>query len=213
MTVLAGRGLTCIRGDRLIFRDLDLTVEAGGALLLRGPNGSGKSSLLRCLAGLLPLAGGALTWDGRPVTEDRDHYRRRLCYVGHQDAVKPALSVAENLRVWAQLYGADGNAAVGRALVRLGLAGLADLPALLLSAGQRRRLALARLALVPAPLWLLDEPTTGLDDDSILRFTGLVAEHRRRGGMVVLSSHDGPDFAESELSLPDFRPASAETAA
>ncbi|MGH6931339.1 MAG: heme ABC exporter ATP-binding protein CcmA [Dongiaceae bacterium] len=213
MPMLAGRGLACIRGDRLIFRALDLAVAAGGALLLRGPNGSGKSSLLRCLASLLPLSEGVVTWDGRPVAEDREGHRGRLRYIGHQDAVKPALSVAQNLRGWARLWDLDERTRVEPALDRLGLAALAGLPAQLLSAGQRRRLALARLALAPASLWLLDEPTTSLDDEGTKRFAGLADEHRGRGGAIVLSSHGGPDFAVSELFLPDFRPASDEPAA
>jgi heme exporter protein A len=212
MSVLSGRQLACRRGGRVIFRQLDFTVPAGGALLLRGPNGSGKSSLLRCLAGLLPVADGLLAWDGRPILDDREDHNRQLRYVGHQDAVKSALSVAENLLVWTGVHGLD-QAAVGPALSRLGLAGLSDMPAQMLSAGLRRRLALARLALAPARLWLLDEPTTSLDDESAGRFIEMVSSHRQRGGMVVLSSHGDPGFDATQLDMADFRAPAAEEAA
>jgi heme exporter protein A len=196
----------------MIFRHLDFTVAAGGALLLRGPNGSGKSSLLRCMAGLLPLADGLLEWDGRPILDDREDHNRQLRYVGHQDAVKSALTVAENLQIWARRHGLD-RAAVGPALTRLGLTELSDMPAQMLSAGLRRRLALARLALAPARLWLLDEPTTSLDDESTGRFIELASSHRQRGGIVVLSSHGDPGFDAIQLDIADFRAPAAEAVA
>ena len=153
-------------------------MAAGGALLLTGPNGSGKSTLLRLLAGLLRPAAGTLTWDGADALADLPAHARRVAYVGHQDAVKPALTAAENLRFAARL---DGGA-VGAALATIGLEELADLPARMLSAGQRRRLALARLALSRAPLWLLDEPTLGLDAASVERFGAMLAAHRAAAG-------------------------------
>ena len=213
MSELNGQALACRRGDRLIFRDLNLAVAAGGALLLRGPNGSGKSSLLRCLAGLLPLASGSLSWNGKAITPTDDGYRAGLRYVGHQDAIKPALTVAENLRIWATLYRSNGAAIAAASLDRLGLAGLDDVPARLLSAGQRRRLALARLALAFVPLWLLDEPTTGLDDDGTGRFLDLLGEHRRQGGLAILSSHGDPGVSGQELQMMSFRPAEIGAAA
>jgi heme exporter protein A len=164
------------------------------------------------MASLLPLAGGLLAWDGRPILDDREDHCRRLRYVGHQDAVKSALTVAENLLMWTRLHGLD-QAAVGPALTRLGMAGLSDMPAQILSAGLRRRLALARLALAPARLWLLDEPTTGLDDDSAGRFAELIASHRQRGGIVVLSSHGDPGFGATQLDMADFRDPAVEDAA
>ena len=159
-------GLAAFRGERLVFRDLDFTVAAGGALLLTGPNGSGKSTLLRLLAGLLRPAAGTLTWDGADALADLSAHARRVAYLGHQDAVKPALTAVENLRFAARLSGG----AAGTALAAVGLQDLADLPTRMLSAGQRRRLALARLALSQSPLWLLDEPTIGLDTASVQRF-------------------------------------------
>jgi heme exporter protein A len=166
-------GLAAFRGEKLVFRDIDFSVPAGGALLLTGPNGSGKSTLLRVLAGLLRPAAGEVRWDGH------------VAYVGHQDAVKPALTAAENLRFAAAVGGGD----VSAALDAVGLQELVDLPARMLSAGQRRRLALARLLLTDAGLWLLDEPTLGLDAPSVERFATMLAAHRARDGIVVAATH------------------------
>jgi heme exporter protein A len=171
--LLQAAGLAAFRGEKLVFRDIDFTVPVGGALLLTGPNGSGKSTLLRVLAGLLQPAAGEVRWDG-PVA-----------YVGHQDAVKPALTAMENLHFAAAVGGGDSD----EALAAVGLEELADLPARMLSAGQRRRLALARLVLTGAMLWLLDEPTVGLDAASVGRFGGILAAHRARGGIVVAATH------------------------
>jgi heme exporter protein A len=178
-------GLAAFRGERLVFRDLDLSVGAGGALLLTGPNGSGKSTLLRVLAGLLRPAAGTLTWDGADALADLPLHAHRVAYVGHQDAVKPGLTAAENLHFAARLHGSG----VGAALAAVGLDKLADLPGRMLSAGQRRRLALARLVLSRAPLWLLDEPTLGLDAASVERFGSVLAAHRAGGGVVVAATH------------------------
>ncbi len=185
--LLVGAGLAAFRGERLVFRDVALSLEAGGALLLVGPNGSCKSTLLRLLAGLVRPAAGTLLWRGEDALADLAGHATRLAYLGHQDAVKPGLGVAENLRSLAQA-GAGGRD-VGAALAALGLGRLASLPARMLSAGQRRRLALARLALSAAPLWLLDEPTLGLDDASVALLGTLLARHRERGGAVVAATH------------------------
>ena len=179
--------MACIRGERPVFSRISFRLAPGGALALVGPNGAGKSSLLRILAGLLRPAGGTLAWDGEPVGEDWPAHRRRLHYVGHLDAVKPALTAAENLEGWAQLRGAV-RAAPG-ALEALGIEELADVPARFLSAGQRRRLALARLAAASAPLWLLDEPTVTLDADAAARVAAMIAAHRADGGMAVVATH------------------------
>uniref|UniRef100_UPI0018DF36A9 heme ABC exporter ATP-binding protein CcmA n=1 Tax=Roseomonas rosulenta TaxID=2748667 RepID=UPI0018DF36A9 len=156
--VLEARDLACLRGDRAVFAGLSFALAPGEALLLTGANGAGKSTLLRILAGLLPAAEGAVLWQGQDIAEDAPGHARRTRYLSHQDALKPALSVTENLAFFARLQGG----AVAPALAALALAPLADLPARVLSSGQKRRLALARLALAPAPLWLLDEPTTGV---------------------------------------------------
>lgn len=206
MILFAGHDLACRRGERLVFTGLSFRVAAGGALLLRGPNGSGKSSLLRCMAGLLAPVAGTQTWNDRPIALDVDAHRGRLRHLGHQDAVKPALTVLENLVLWQQLHGLQDAVAIGRALAGLDLDRLAELPARLLSAGQRRRVALARLLASPASLWLLDEPTTALDDDGVERFARMVADHRATGGLAVLSCHGDPGVAGEVLSLADFAP-------
>ena len=183
MSVLEAENLASIRGERLVFSGLSFRVAEGGALLLVGPNGAGKSTLLRILAGLGRIEAGRLLWRGAEALDDLPAHAARVAYLGHLDAVKFGLSVAENLRVWA------GRAAVAEALAAVGLAPLADLPARLLSAGQRRRLALARLVLRAAPIWLLDEPTLGLDAASVARFGTMLARHRDGGGVVVAATH------------------------
>ena len=179
--------MACIRGERPVFSRVSFRLERGGALALVGPNGAGKSSLLRILAGLLKRAGGTLAWDGVPVDDDWAAHRGRLHYVGHLDAVKPTLTVAENLDGWAQFRGA-GRAAPD-ALATLGIEGLADVPGRFLSAGQKRRLALARVLATPAPLWLLDEPTVTLDTDAAARVATMIAAHRADGGMAIVATH------------------------
>lgn len=192
-----GRDLICLRGARVVFSGLRFGLDAGGALVLVGPNGSGKSSLLRLLSGLSKPFGGTLLWDGRPVSEDPDGHRGRLRYVGHLDAVKPALTAQENLAGWAGLQGsADPARAAAEALARWDLAHLADVPGRYLSAGQKRRVNLARLALAPAALWLLDEPSTALDRASVARLAAEITRHRRAGGMVVLSTHTDLDLTD-----------------
>jgi heme exporter protein A len=187
-----GTGLGCIRGGRAVFAGLGFRVAPGEALVLLGPNGSGKSSLLRVMAGLLKPAVGRLAWGDVPVADEPELHSARTHYVGHHDAIKPVLSVAENLRFWARLHEPDADnasEAVDRALDRFGLAHLRDIPGKMLSAGQKRRTNLARLLAAPSALWLLDEPTTALDKRSIAELEKVFAEHRAQGGMVVLSTH------------------------
>ncbi len=185
--VLKVDGLVAIRGDRLVFGPISFAVAAGGALLLVGPNGSGKSTLLRLLAGLGRAEAGTVRWNGEDALADRTGHGARVAYIGHQDAVKPGLTAAENL----------GAGAVS-ALAAVGLERLAELPARMLSAGQKRRLALARLLTRATPIWLLDEPTLGLDTASVARFGTMMAAHRAGGGIVVAATH-------LPLPLPDAR--------
>ncbi len=200
----AATGLACRRGERLVFAGLSFLLAPGEALLLTGPNGSGKSSLLRLMAGLARPEAGLLAWDGAAVGDDPAAHRARLHFIGHQEAVKPVLTVAETLAFWA---GMRGGGDVAAALGRFRLETLADWPCRMLSAGQRRRLALARLAASPAPLWLLDEPTTALDSDALADLLEAIAAHRAQGGRVALSTHAAlPLAGATNLSLADFTP-------
>ena len=183
--LLEADSLAAFRGERLVFRDLSFRVPAGGALVLAGPNGSGKSTLLRLLAGLGRAEAGRLLWAGEDALADRTTHAARVTYVGHLDAVKAGLTVTENLRFAARLSGGM----IGNALQAFNLESLAELPARMLSAGQKRRLALARLVLSATPLWLLDEPTLGLDVASVERFGAVLAAHRAGGGMVIAATH------------------------
>jgi heme exporter protein A len=187
--------LACVRGERQVFSSVRFTLSNGDALALVGPNGAGKSSLLRVLAGLLPSAGGGLTWNGAAISDDPDAHRTRLHYLGHLDAVKPALTPLESLGFHAQLRGHDADAATLKgALDAVGVAGLADLPGRFLSQGQRRRVALARLRAAAARLWLLDEPTLGLDADAAARLADMIDTHRSQGGLVIVATHGGLDL-------------------
>lgn len=197
----SGSQLACVRGGRIVFAKLDFSVAAGEALVLLGPNGSGKSSLLRVMAGLLKPYAGQLQWGGQPISDDAEGHAARTHYLGHHDAVKPVLSVAENLRFWARLHephAETAGLAVDKALGRFGLGHLAGIPGKMLSAGQKRRTNLARLLAAPSPLWLLDEPVTALDKRSIKVLEDVLAEHRAGGGMVVLSTH-------ADIHLPGAR--------
>lgn len=182
-------GLACQRGDRLLFEAMGFVLMPGELLLLTGPNGSGKSSLLRLLAGLTAPAAGGIFWQGRSIAEDAPAHRRRLRFLTHLDGVKPALTVLENLAFWSALMGGSAAAAQS-ALGAFDLERIADLPARFLSAGQRRRLALSRLVLRPAALWLLDEPSTSLDSEGSERLLAVIAAHRAQGGIAILATHD-----------------------
>ena len=182
---LAAIDISCQRGGRTIYRDVRFRLAPGEALLVTGPNGAGKTSLLRQIAGLLPLAAGDLRLEG--ATSDAD--LPELChYVGHADAVKTRLSVGENLAFWADFLGEDRTDLAG-ALAAFGLGPLADLPAGLLSAGQKRRLALTRLFAAPRPIWLLDEPQSSLDAASLELLDTALANHLEAGGVAVVASH------------------------
>ena len=199
--------LACLRGGRIVFRQLDFRVEAGGLLVLRGPNGAGKSSLLRMMAGLIGAAHGALLWNGDDIADDPDAHRARVSYAGHSDALKPALTVAEHLVFHAKLRGQAADR-IAAALDAFALTKLADLPARLLSQGQRKRVALARLIAAPAPLWLLAEPTNGLDADSTARLEAAIAAHRETGGVAVAATHlDFAGAGATTLTLGERKPA------
>lgn len=200
MTELSLENIALERGERRIAEGINARLASGAALLLQGPNGSGKSTLLRVLAGLLPAAEGMIAWDGADVARDREAHRARLCYLGHQDALKPGLTALENLQFWAR-YGGNNGGDAGQALRVFGLSRLADRPARMLSAGQKRRLALSRLALSDAPLWLLDEPVTALDTEAREAFMALLSRHLVAGGLAIIATHEPLAIEARVLSL------------
>jgi heme exporter protein A len=212
---LIAENIACRRGERLVFAGLSLRLSAGSALLLTGANGSGKTSLLRLLATLIAPAAGRLGWGDAQIAADIPAYRKRLHYVGHHDGIKPGLTPRETLVFWAALHGHAALAeapAIEAALTAFALDAFAAWPCRWLSAGQRRRLALARLVATPAPVWLLDEPTSALDADNQTRLERLIADHRTAGGRVVVASHtpirmDGT----AALGLDAFAPALGDT--
>ncbi len=169
----------------MVFSNLSFEVSSGEMLILRGPNGAGKTSLLRLIAGLAPPAGGKLVLQGGDADQTTGQQSH---YIAHQNASKPALSVRENLRFWARFHG-GGMQRLDEALRIMNLEFLASYAAGLLSAGQKRRLALARLVLVERPIWLLDEPTVGLDVDSVDRLRGLMEGHLEEGGLIIATTH------------------------
>jgi heme exporter protein A len=185
--VLSARGLTLWRGDLCLFEDLSFSLAAGQALVLRGPNGSGKTTLLRVIAGLTTPESGEVLWSGEALGRVS---RRQLllAYCGHLPGLKGDLTVAENLSFYARLHGCP-PARLAAILGQLGLAGLADLEMRLLSAGQKRRAALARVLLTRVPLWLLDEPQTNLDSAARRTVEEAIREHLAGGGVAVIASH------------------------
>ncbi|EKZ99623.1 cytochrome c biogenesis protein CcmA [Cupriavidus sp. HMR-1] len=188
--VLEARELGVRRGHCAIFRGLGISLAPGDLLQVMGPNGAGKTSLLRVLSSLMPPAEGDLYWRGRPVRAGDPDYLAQVAYLGHVNGIYPDLSAFENLQFAARMAGQQPDAeAMHHALARFGLDRVADAPARTLSQGQRRRVALARLALAPRALWLLDEPLTSLDDASTERFHTLLAEHLHRGGIAVIATH------------------------
>jgi heme exporter protein A len=177
--------VTIERGGHVIIDGLSFSVGAGGALVLTGPNGAGKTTLIRALAGFLTPTSGSI----QVVGADNDAELAALChYVGHRDAIKPRLTVAENVAFWGAYLGGPAHG-TDAALDACGLLDLADVPAGYLSAGQKRRLGLARLLSAPRPIWLLDEPTTSLDAEHQRQFAGLIEQHRAGGGMVIAATH------------------------
>ena len=200
--VLAGEELGVWRGGRLVFRGLGFQLGAGEMLTLEGPNGSGKSTLLRLVAGLLSPAAGRVLWGGEPV-EPADQ-ALRIAYIGHGDALKVGLTVAEALHLHQRIHGVPRDSSA--ALEAFGIAGLAKLPVRLLSAGQRRRVALARLLAVPKPIWLLDEPTTALDHAAVEAFAEVLKRHLAAGGRVMAATHLALGVAADRLSLEEFAP-------
>ena len=195
---LVVEGLSCSRGGRSLFQGLSFGLSRGQAILVTGPNGAGKTSLLRLVAGLLVPTAGRIALEGSDGTVGEASH-----FVGHLDAVKGALTAGENLVFGRALLG-GGDTSIELALERFGIGALQDLPAQVFSAGQRRRLALARLLVAPRPIWLLDEPTTALDTSGQQMLARLMAEHRAGGGVIVAATHATLDLKDArEISLPN----------
>jgi heme exporter protein A len=191
------RDLACVRGRRSLFRGLNATLGPGQLLRVSGANGAGKTSLLRMLCGLLAPAQGQVLWQGQNVQQAREPFNRQLIYLGHAAALKDDLTPLENLQVAARLGGtAPDDAAVRQALADAGLRGRELVPTRILSQGQRRRAALARLPLGQALLWVLDEPFNALDTVATTWLLGLIEAHLRRGGLVALTSHQPVGLSE-----------------
>jgi heme exporter protein A len=190
--LLVAQDIVVTRGGRVVLRSRDLAVEAGQAVVITGPNGAGKSTLLRVLAGLARPELGTVTWDGADIRADRTAHALRLGYLGHLDGIKADLTVRENLALAARLHGGLADTALGG----LQMQALGDVPARLLSAGQRRRVALCRLLLGSRRLWLLDEPTIGLDQRAKALLGEALTAHRAGGGMVVATTHEDLPLGE-----------------
>jgi heme exporter protein A len=196
---LTAEKLACARGERRLFDGLSFTVRAGQALAVEGANGAGKTSLLRLLAGFLtPVSGRVVVKDAEGETTDAELRGKRVGWLGHHDGLKPQLTVREQLDFYAALYGAPADAAV---LDQVGLSRQADLPCRYLSAGQRRRLALARLLVSQRPLWLLDEPFAALDAAGQALVAQLMARHCGQGGIVIAATHDPLGLGNESLKL------------
>lgn len=195
--MLSVRDLSCERDDRLLFEALSFTVQAHEILQIEGPNGSGKTTLLRILCGLSAHYSGAIFWQGEELNKVREHYCRNLLYVGHHAGVKAALTAEENLHWWRALQPqALDRGDIATALTRVGLYGYEDVPCHQLSAGQQRRVGLARLYMSSAKLWILDEPFTALDRKGVRAKEKLIAEHAEQGGAVILTTHHDLTIAD-----------------
>ena len=194
---LSGRGVSCVRGGREVFSGLVFEASSGEALAVTGPNGSGKTSLLRLIAGLLAVAGGSIGIEGG---EAELTLPEQAHYLGHRDALKPALSVVENLGFWRDFLGGAAFDA-GKSLAAVGLNHAAHLPAAFLSAGQRRRLSIARLLTVRRPVWLLDEPTNALDTAGQSLFAGVMRDHLAHGGLIIAATHAPLGLQARELRM------------
>lgn len=187
--LLTVRQLYCERDDRILFSQLSFSLAAGEIVQIEGQNGSGKTTLLRILSGLSRHYEGEILWRGAPVHEVREQFCRELLYFGHQPGVKSVLTPEENLRWYAALNPAVDGEAIADALAQVGLRGFEDVPCHALSAGQNRRVSLARLYLSSAPLWILDEPFTAIDKRGVAAKEQLLLQHAQRGGSVILTTH------------------------
>ncbi|MDR0806750.1 MAG: cytochrome c biogenesis heme-transporting ATPase CcmA [Enterobacteriaceae bacterium] len=186
--MLEAQKLNCIRDERALFTELSFIIYAGELVQIEGPNGAGKTSLLRILAGLASSDGGDVLWQGESTRRHRDRFNQSLLYIGHQAGVKAVLTPFENLAFFQKTVDKKDDA-IFQALSQVGLVGYEDVPVAQLSAGQHRRVALARLWLSDAPLWILDEPLTAIDKQGVEHLTRLFEQHVGQGGIVILTTH------------------------
>lgn len=200
--------LECVRGELVLFSGLQFSLQPGELIHVKGANGTGKTTLLRTLCGLRKQEHGEICWEGRAIEDVRDDYNRSLTYIGHYNGVKDELTAMENLQVAGRLAGERyPEDAILDALQRIGLRGREDLPAQVLSQGQRRRVALARLLLSRTRLWVLDEPYTALDVNAVSELSAVIARHLAGGGMVLLTTHQDVDIdgVVRQLDLGGYR--------
>ena len=192
MSLLSLNNLACERDGRVLFAGLNATINAGDLVQIEGPNGSGKTTLLRAITGLFPDYSGSILWRGEPIEQKRVEYLAELLFLGHLPGVKKTLSPRENLSFLSRLHQAADITAIDNSLEKVGLYGYEDVPGYQLSAGQLRRIALARLYFSRAPIWILDEPFTAIDKQGVANLEALFTEHARRGGCVILTTHQAP---------------------
>jgi heme exporter protein A len=194
------KNLQCIRGDRELFTDLSFQLESSQLMMLEGQNGSGKTTLLRALCGLYQQDEGEILWDGTPIKKQDEDYRRELLYLGHLNGIKADLTVLENLRINSALSGGIPSTDVlMEALDTIGLYAFEDFPTSQLSQGQKRRVALARLLISKAKLWILDEPFVALDIAAVELLQSIIAKHIENGGMVILTTHQEVPLTSGEI--------------
>ncbi|MDH5444206.1 MAG: cytochrome c biogenesis heme-transporting ATPase CcmA [Gammaproteobacteria bacterium] len=200
------KGLTCIRDDRVLFRGLDFSLEPGQALQIEGPNGSGKTTMLRTLCGLTLPSDGEILWNGEAIEDVRPEYMAAMDFIGHAHGIKKELTPLENLQVALAMADTNPNQSLEGVLEKVGLKGFEDVPAITLSAGQCRRVALGRLLLSKSILWILDEPFTALDVQGQAQIESMLVNHVENGGMVILTSHHPLALKDGMLKTINLRP-------
>lgn len=203
--MLESKSLKCVRGDRTLFSGLSFSVHDGELLHVKGANGSGKTSLLRMLSGLMSAAEGEILWQGESIRKLREEYQKDLLYIGHLPGIKGDLTALENLRVNSAMNGRDiSEEEAWQALGKIGLKGREDLPARVLSQGQGRRVALARMLVSQAKIWILDEPFVALDVKAVAMLQDVLADHLHRNGMIVLTTHQEFTVTDAEVRMLDL---------
>lgn len=191
--------VSCLRGDRRLLENISFTLKSGELIHLKGHNGSGKTTLMRTIAGLLFAESGSIEWNGADIRREAEAYRAALLYLGHLNGLKDELNAVENLRIQAAIFGDTvSESAIWRVLQDIGLRGHEDIPSKFLSQGQKRRVALARLWLSKAPLWILDEPFSALDQAALEQLQHILRQHLAKGGLLLLTSHQSVELLQQE---------------